>query len=373
MSIRKRGKGAYQVRVRPFPARTVPTHEAAVALQLDLKLRKSLGDLYEEPPLTLVEAIDGYLERKRSLGGKRGKLRDRSIEFHERSLAVWRRDTEIANTLVPHLRRARVEDVVVRRAAQHPRSAKNELEAIKAVLREARSRGQRVHGGVLEIPPVAHDPRRGRALTVDELYELASWFPEHVKRLVLLAGQIGARQRVWFALTDEQLDLDERALTIPAALAKNRREHRIYLTPSETTLFREQLVARAKGAHLLFPTVTGRQWNRAGFRERVWLSGVAAAAKHDAEGERPTSVYGRIGEDSELVDGLTFHMLRHTAGSLMALAGMDPPVAAERLGHTDGGALFLRTYRHLYEGEKRRQADKLERLVERERRRAEGE
>jgi hypothetical protein len=44
----------------------------------------------------------------------------------------------------------------------------------------------------------------------------------------------------------------------------------------------------------------------------------------------------------------------------MAAAGMDPAVAAERASHTDGGALFLRTYRHLYEEEKRSQALRLE-------------
>ena len=49
----------------------------------------------------------------------------------------------------------------------------------------------------------------------------------------------------------------------------------------------------------------------------------------------------------------------------MAIAGMDPAVAAERLGHSDGGALFLRTYRHLYESEKRSQARLLESLVRR--------
>ncbi len=55
----------------------------------------------------------------------------------------------------------------------------------------------------------------------------------------------------------------------------------------------------------------------------------------------------------------TFHLLRHTAGSLMASFGMDAATAAERLGHSDGGALFLRRYRHLYEGEKRAQAARL--------------
>jgi hypothetical protein len=56
-------------------------------------------------------------------------------------------------------------------------------------------------------------------------------------------------------------------------------------------------------------------------------------------------------------------MLRHTAGSLMAHAGMDPAAAAERMGHSDGGALFLRTYRHLYDEEKRTQATRLEVFV----------
>ncbi len=44
--------------------------------------------------------------------------------------------------------------------------------------------------------------------------------------------------------------------------------------------------------------------------------------------------------------------------ALLALAGMDPAVAAERLEHSDGGAPFLKTYRHLYEGEKRTQAQR---------------
>jgi hypothetical protein len=42
---------------------------------------------------------------------------------------------------------------------------------------------------------------------------------------------------------------------------------------------------------------------------------------------------------------------------------MDAAVAAERLEHSDGGALFHKTYRHLYEGEKRTQANRLQTLV----------
>jgi hypothetical protein len=70
----------------------VPTKDAAEKLELDLLLRRSMGDLYEAPASTLGEEIAGYLERRGALGGKRGKLRPRSLEFETRSLEIWRRD-----------------------------------------------------------------------------------------------------------------------------------------------------------------------------------------------------------------------------------------------------------------------------------------
>jgi integrase len=112
---------------------------------------------------------------------------------------------------------------------------------------------------------------------------------------------------------------------------------------------------RTPGTPLVFPTPQGRQWNCSGFRDRVWDKAVAAAVANDQREPGRPSVF----------EGFTFHFLRHTAGSLMALAGIDPPHAAERMEHSDGGALFLRTYRHLYEAEKREQADKLDALIHR--------
>lgn len=344
MSIRKRGPRSYQVRVTPFPAQTVPTREAAERLELDLKLRKVGGVAAPERPTTLGDEIDGFLSRLRAAGG----LRPRSVEFYEQKAKVWK---PLRGHRVSALRRVQVEDFLVERASEHPRSAIDELQFLKRVLREARDRGQRVDDAVLSIKPVKHAPRRGRALTVEELYELASWFPEHVSRLVLVAGQVAARQSFWFNLTDDMLDLDNGTLPIPAELAKNNHEHRVYLTQVEVTLLREQLLARAPGTSLVFPTVEGKAWDRSRFRDRAWLKSVAAAARHDRE---------ESGRAASVFDGFTFHWLRHTAGSLMAVAGLDPALAAERMGHRDGGALFLKTYRHLYEGEKRVQAARLE-------------
>ena len=122
----------------------------------------------------------------------------------------------------------------------------------------------------------------------------------------------------------------------------------------EVALLREQLLARAPGTNLVFPTPEGGSWNRFRFGDRVWRKSVAAAVRHDVEA---------VGGQPSALDGFTFHLLRHTAGSLMAAAGYDPAVAAERMGHTDGGALFLRTYRHLYEGEKRLHAARLDAYV----------
>jgi hypothetical protein len=98
------------------------------------------------------------------------------------------------STPCSQLRRNEIEDHVVERASKAQRSAKNELEFLKAVLRPAEERGQRVDGRILRIEPVRHEPCEGIALTPTELAELASWFAEDTKRLVLLAGTVGARQ-----------------------------------------------------------------------------------------------------------------------------------------------------------------------------------
>ena len=160
---------------------------------------------------------------------------------------------------------------------------------------------------------------------------------------MLVAGQVGARQTFWFNLTDDMLDLEG------TERCRSRRSCRrtggsIGLPHSvEVSLLREQLLVRAPGARLVFPIPTGKQWDRSGFRETRVDKSVEAAAT-------PTR---RTGRDATVFDGFTFHMLRHTAGSLMALAGTRlRPSPRSVLGHTDGGRCSS-TYRHLYEGEKR--------------------
>ena len=263
MSIRRRGKQAYQVRVAPFAARTVRTRRDAELVEADLRQRRAMGELYIESVTTLGDEIDSFLTRVRA-GGRS----PRTIEYYERSAQIW---APFRKTAVNALRRRTIEDFIMERAAVKTRSAKNELELLKRVLTEAKGRGQKIDPAVLAIPAIVHRARRGEALTVAELNELAAWFPEYAQRLVVVAGLVGARQNVWFNLTDDLLDLKAGTLTVPIGLAKNRKEHRIYLAPIEAQLLREQLLARAPGTRLVFPTPTGLQWTRSGFRERVWV------------------------------------------------------------------------------------------------------
>jgi integrase len=57
---------------------------------------------------------------------------------------------------------------------------------------------------------------------------------------------------------------------------------------------------------------------------------------------------------------MTVHDLRHTGASLMIASGTHVRVIAEQMGHSDGGALVLRRYGHLYKGAQKQAALALE-------------
>lgn len=335
MSIRKRGK-AYQVRSPGFPAATVPTREAAEALDLDLKLRRRLGDLYVEQPTTLGEEITSLIEWKRTAGG----LSEPGFRFLVQSSKFWR---QLDRQLVSQLRRPQIEDLIAERAAEHPRSALNEIQFLKTVLRRAAGRGQRIDERLLAIDPVKVNTREGLALMPAQLEELSSWFPSYLQRLPLLAGTVGARLMEWLSLRDDQLELDAKPEPIlrfwrSTPGNKSKREKAVPLTQREAQLLREQLLARATRTSLVFPRRHGTQFNPENFRWDYFCPAAIAAglASRDEDGH---------------YEGLRFHDLRHTAISLQARAGYRPEWIAERVGHSDGGALILRNYRHLYPSE----------------------
>jgi integrase len=65
---------------------------------------------------------------------------------------------------------------------------------------------------------------------------------------------------------------------------------------------------------------------------------------------RVRSTLARLAREAGL-DKLGPHMFRHGHATELARAGWAPATAAARLGHADGGVLFLRTYQHVTEAD----------------------
>ncbi|HEU5478045.1 MAG TPA: tyrosine-type recombinase/integrase [Gaiellaceae bacterium] len=351
MAIRKRGKGRWQVRVRPFPEVTLPTKEAAETVELDLKLRLKLGHLYQEKPTMLGDELDGLLARKKSMGGKRGPLRPAGVRYYQDCARPWE---PLRDTPVPALRRRQVEDHIAARAAVAPTAARNELQFLKAALRAAQSRGQQVDVGIFEIDPIRVEAREGQALEYEELLGLASWLPERVQRIVPVCGTVGLRFTEAVTLTDDRVDLDGSTIVIPGRLNKSRKPKPIPLARIEVQLLREQLLVRPPGTRVVFATEKGGVYSHSGFQS-IWLPALLAAGLAHEE--------KRDGRKLVVAD-FRFHWLRHTAISLMARAGMKAELIAERVGHNDGGALIYRRYRHLFPTEVREAVSMLDRMVD---------
>lgn len=346
MAIRKHGRG-WQVRVKPFPEVTVPTKTAAETVELDLKLRKKLGHLYQEKPTSFGDELHARLARKQAMGGRRGKLRPATDRFYRQNVTPWE---PLYDVLLPNLRRSLVEDHVAQRAKVAPTAARNELQFAKAALRDAESRGQLVDPGVFAIDPIRVEPAEGVALELDRLYDVASFMPERIKRVVPFCGTVGLRFTEAMTLTDDRVDLEAGEIVIPRVHNKSRKTKPIPLARFEVQLLREQLLARPAGARVVFANAQGGRYSESGFR-KVWMRGLKGAGLTHVEEEK-------------VIADFRFHWLRHTAISLMARAGMKPELIADRVGHTDGGALIYRRYRHLFPSELRAAVGLLDAFVD---------
>jgi integrase len=224
---------------------------------------------------------------------------------------------------ISKLRRIDIEDHITMRAGTRRRSAKNELIFLKAVLKRASARGQRVDDRILAIEPIRHVAREGIALTPTQLNMLAGVMPEGIRRLVLIGGTVGARASELYTLSDGQLELDAKPEPLMRIWRstlgnKSRKEKAIPLTPGERGLFLEQLLARPAGTPLVFPRPSAKPYTVNGFLKDVW----PGARKRAAAAWRKEQ---RLADGAPTVfDDLHVHDLRHTAISLMCRAGYRP-------------------------------------------------
>jgi integrase len=163
--------------------------------------------------------------------------------------------------------------------------------------------------------------------------------PETVARIVPFAAASGLRQGECFRLRETDIDFDAGTATVRQS--KTRAGVRTVHLPQLALLPPAGAVAcPLAGDESRLPGAWGR---------RV----------------RPQPLHGPLlpAARSTKLENVDLHALRHTFISLMAKAGVHVSVIAATAGHTDGGGLLLRRYRHLFPDEARDAAAAFDRLV----------
>jgi integrase len=161
--------------------------------------------------------------------------------------------------------------------------------------------------------------RSGRQVSLDAI------------RFMILTG---CRKGEALSATWNRFDLEKGAWTKPSAHTKQRREHRVPLSPPALQL----LQSIPRSGEYVFP---GRKaGTHLGDIKKTWA---VVCEKADIEGVRP-------------------HDLRHTYASLLAASGMSLPIIGALLGHTQPGTTAR--YAHLADDPLREATERVGALVD---------
>jgi integrase len=342
------GDRRYEVRFRDADrrdrSRAFSRHRDAQAFKIEVERRAQSGGFYVAPSARFDDVAREWLSRYEN--GAAGDVRPRPNTLTAVCESLARLEP-VAALPVERIRRPIVEDMIAAIAGDAPRRAQMSLALLKRILRAAEERGHTVDASVYRVRVARPEEREPRFLTWEGADELASWLPEHVRRIVPIAILTLLRQGELLALRDQDVDVSAGAVRIGAQFSlggrvktKTRGSRRtVDVGPACLRLIREQQLVRSPNPdHLLFPTATGRPFERHVFMSRYFKPAARAAG----------------------VPQLTFHDLRHTGASLMIASGANVKAIAEQMGHVDGGALVLKRYGHLYSGARRQAALALE-------------
>jgi integrase len=339
-----RGERRYEVRYRDQDgrqrSRRFSAQRDAQAFKLDTERKHQAGGLYQAPPERFGALARAWLERYEV--GAAGRVRPcpRSIVLAHENLKQL---APLDALSVERIRRPLTEDLIATIARRAPRRAEMTLALLKRILKAAEERGQPVDHAVYGVRIGRPREREPRFLTWDEADDLRSWLPAYISRIVPVAILTLLRRGEILGLRDRDVDFEAGAISVFAQQQDGKRvrtktpagRRTVDVGPATLKLIREQQLARAPNADgLLFPTTSGRPFDGNNFMNRAFKPAARAAG----------------------IPNLTFHDLRHTGASLMIAAGCHVKVIAEQMGHSDGGALVLKRYGHLYKGARRQAA-----------------
>lgn len=210
------------------------------------------------------------------------------------------------------------------------------------------------HG--VKLPKIVK--RRIEPWTPDVTSAVRANLPERYRAFVDAGTGLGLRQSELFAMSVEATDFLRRVVrvNVQVKLIGNRLHYAPPKGSKERTVPLASQTGERLAAHLAgFPAVpVTLPWHEPGSRRHgkprtltLMFTNPAGAALNRTTFNALTWRPAReaAGLDDDRVHGC--HMMRHVYASTLIARGIDVRTVAEYLGHSDGGALVLRTYSHL--------------------------
>jgi integrase len=154
------------------------------------------------------------------------------------------------------------------------------------------------------------DAARVRYLTISECRRLINAAAPDFRKLVQAALATGCRYGELCRLTVADFDADNGTLAI--RITKSGKSRHVALTDEGAALFREWCAGRA-GSEILLLRANGKPWSI-------------------SQQQGPMQ---KACERARIVPVVSFHILRHTHGSMLAMRGVPMGVIAEQLGHSN--------------------------------------
>ena len=309
-------------------------HRIAAGLEAEAQPRK---------PYTVREAVADYLADYTARGGKARRYVEGTFDAHvlpalgsrpvaslsTADLSAWHRalaeaPARLRSKALATERRVRevaADDAEGRRARRS--TANGVLTLLKAALNHAFRMGR-----VADDTPWRRvrpfqkvSAARVRYLSDDEARRLANACPPELRALVTAALLTGARYGELASLCAG--DIEDANGTVHIAQSKGGKARHIALTDEGRAFFRRTGTGRA-GVAVLLPRADGGRWNKS---EQFRPMREACAA-------------------ARITPAASFHILRHTYASRLAMRGVPMAVIAAQLGHADL-RITMRHYAHL--------------------------
>jgi len=287
----------------------------------------------------------------------------------------------LAVTSVDQITQERVEVYIeARRNEVAVRTLNAAVAALKTLLAWGVKAGRTKSNPLANISAVGKAARCTRALDVDEIPSLLNVSPEPYRTIWLAFASTGMRRRELVRLRWPQVDFATETIRILPETSKSKRQRDVPMVPELCARLRAMRAEAKDGEGYVFTNQDGKPWvnnllrrftrcaklalvGKTVRKDGIWymayrddgreiqepLPGVKGWKAANAELDR------RRGQNAARV---TIHTLRHTYATQLLLAGCNPKVASDLLGHS-GIQVTLDIYGHVFPRNKQEAVAKL--------------